>query len=77
MSTIRVVYQGAPPVFPATDQHPDAVRYQVGPYWVDAIGGEPTLEQIEAMLNPQKATNAGPTVDDLRALIASHNRGTA
>ena len=34
MATIRVIYE-AEPDFPA---HPDAVRYQVGDYWVDAIG---------------------------------------
>jgi hypothetical protein len=39
MTTIRVIYE-AEPDFPPTDQHPDAVRYQVGEYWVDAIGCE-------------------------------------
>lgn len=57
MSTIRCVYHpidGAPrqPSFPATDQHPDAARYLVGPYYVDAIGGEPNLADIEALLRP-------------------------
>jgi len=40
MSAIRVIYE-AEPDFPATDQHPDAVRYRVGEYWVDAIGASP------------------------------------
>jgi hypothetical protein len=44
MATIRVIYE-AEPDFPATAQHPDAVRYQVGEYWVDAVGGAPT--QVE------------------------------
>lgn len=49
MSTILCIYE-KPPTFPATDQHPDAVRYAVGPYIVDALGGEPALSQIEALL---------------------------
>jgi hypothetical protein len=49
--TIRCIYT-AEPSFPATDQHPDAVRYQVAGYWVDAIGGEPTQEEIDAVLLP-------------------------
>ena len=52
MSKIRVVYQSRPPAFPATDQHPQAVRYKVGPYWVDALEGAPTLQEVEAVLNP-------------------------
>jgi hypothetical protein len=38
MATIRVIYE-AEPDFPPTVHHPDAVRYQVGEYWVDAVGG--------------------------------------
>lgn len=53
MSEIRCVYT-AEPKFPATDQHPDAKRYKIGDYWVDAIGGDPTPEAIDAMLNPPK-----------------------
>lgn len=44
-----------PPSTPATNQHPDAVRY--GPYpiggvdwWVDATGGQPSQAAVEAML---------------------------
>ena len=37
--TIRVIYE-AEPSFPPTDYHPQAVRYQVGEYWVDAVGCE-------------------------------------
>ena len=51
MSTILIIYD-VEPTFPATDQHPNAVRYQVGGKWVDAIGGEPTQEEIDAVLNP-------------------------
>lgn len=53
MTSIRVVYF-AEPNFPATDQHPDAVRYFVGGKWVDAIDGEPTEADLSAFLNPPK-----------------------
>lgn len=49
--TIRTVYSEEP-TFPATDQHPDAVRYEVAGYWVDAIGGEPTPEEVVAFVTP-------------------------
>ena len=49
MAAIRVIYE-AEPHFPPSDQHPDAVRYQVGEYWVDAIGGEPALEEVDKVL---------------------------
>ena len=53
MTTIRVIYE-AEPDFPPTDQHPDAVRYQVGEYWVDAIdceaGGGPASEEVDQAL---------------------------
>lgn len=51
MSNIRCIY-GVEPTFPATDQHPDAIRYRVGSYWVDAVGGEPTIDAVEAVLRP-------------------------
>jgi hypothetical protein len=57
--TIRTVYTEAPP-FPATDQHPAAVRYHVGSRWVDAIGGQPTAEEIDAFLHPEP----NPSADD-------------
>lgn len=58
MSTIRCIYREAAPEFPATDQHPDAVRY--GPItldggavvFVDAIGGLPTSFDLSAVLYP-------------------------
>ena len=53
MSTIRVIYE-AEPDFPPSAQHPDAVRYQVGEYWVDAIdieaGAAPAEQEIDAVL---------------------------
>ena len=48
---IRAVYS-AQPTFPATDQHPNAVRYQVGARWVDAVGGEPTAQEVETAMVP-------------------------
>lgn len=74
MTQIRTVYHGEPQ-FPATDQHPDAKRYKVGAYVVDAIGGEPTLAEVQAVLNPPEPTPqdklaaTGLTVDDLKALL--------
>lgn len=38
------------PKFPATDQHPNAERFHVGPYIVDALGDAPTVVQIEEVL---------------------------
>lgn len=49
MSTILVVYQAAPN-FPATDQHPQAQRFQVGASVVDAIGIAPTQAEVDAFL---------------------------
>lgn len=51
MSKILVVYASDPP-FPATVQHPEAVRYQVDRYILDALEGEPTLQEIDAFFNP-------------------------
>ncbi|UZE47904.1 hypothetical protein ONR75_24010 [Rhodopseudomonas sp. P2A-2r] len=84
MSRIRCIYRDAPPEFPASDQSPDAVRY--GPLdmpdgsqvFVDAIGGEPTIGEIEGVLTPtappeptplQKLEAAGLSVAGLRALL--------
>ena len=52
MTNILVVYSGQPPNFPATDQNIDAVRYQFGNMWVDAIGGRPTQVELDAFLTP-------------------------
>lgn len=59
MSTIRCIYEQEPN-FPATDQHPDAVRYCIGARWVDAVGGEPTPAEIDKMLgrDPRDAIKA-------------------
>jgi len=54
VSTIRCVYESEPS-FPPSDQHPDALRYFVGARWVDAIGGSPTLAEVDAFLHPVPA----------------------
>lgn len=63
MSTIRCIYREAPN-FPATDQHPNAVRYQVGALFVDAIGGQPTQAEVDALLTPP------PTQDEIDTTAA-------
>jgi hypothetical protein len=61
MSTIRCIYypnadgSRRDPGFQATDQHPSAVRYPFdhatkGLLNVDAVGGAPTLAEIDAVL---------------------------
>ena len=82
MTQIRCIYS-AEPRFPATDQHPDAVRYQVGANWVDAIGDKPTQAEIDAVLNPpprqdtteQKLALIGLTVVELKAALAQTTTG--
>ena len=48
MTIIRMIYE-AEPDFPPTDQHPEAVRYQVGEFWVDAVGA-PAGEALDQAL---------------------------
>jgi len=53
MSTICCLYS-KDPGFPAADQHPDAVRYEISidPYTlVDAVGGRPTDAEIDAIIH--------------------------
>ena len=49
MSILRVIYEDEPD-FPPTVHHPDAVRYQVGEYWVDAVGGKPAEDEVDKTL---------------------------
>lgn len=77
MSQIRCIYhpvkgKATQPDFPATDQHPDAVRYLLGLYYIDAIGGKPTQEELDAALNPPAAQ---PALSDgkLADLLVSKN----
>lgn len=50
MTTIRMLHE-VDPGTPATDQHPDAVRYPVvaGPFrFADCVGGAPTQPELDA-----------------------------
>jgi len=49
MSILRVIYEYEPD-FPPTVHHPDAVRYRVGEYWVDAVGGQPAQDEVDQTL---------------------------
>jgi hypothetical protein len=71
MSTIRCVYSRAPS-FPATDQHPDAARYTVAGHTVDAVGGEPTAEEVAAFLAPPPPASVTMRQARLALLQAGH-----
>lgn len=69
MSAIRCIYHPnqdgsrRDPGFPATDQHPQAVRYAFdhpvrGALNVDAVGGAPVLSEIDAILTPPPPSTA-------------------
>lgn len=69
MTQIRCIYFPAndgtrtAPNFPATDQHPQAVRYAFdhptrGALNVDAVGGAPTLADVNASLGLDAASQA-------------------
>lgn len=49
--TIRALYSGEPN-FPASRQHPDAIRYRIGEWWVDADGPAPTQADIDEFRFP-------------------------
>lgn len=83
MSTIRCIFHPnvdgsrRDPGFPATDQHPQAVRYAVdhplrGALNVDAVGEAPTLAEVDVALNldaaapDRKASGAVDAVDRLQ-----------
>jgi protein-disulfide isomerase-like protein with CxxC motif len=72
MSQIRCIYRSQPN-FPATDQHPDAVRYQVGALFVDAIGGQPTQAEVDAVLGQDVTALAAKQrlIDDANDLAAA------
>ncbi len=83
MSTIRCVYDQEPS-FPSSDQHPDALRYFIGGKWVDAIGGQPTAQEVTNFLNPPARAadqleadclaylNGGTGLIDLRKVLKAH-----
>lgn len=62
MSQIRVIYHGQQPNFPATDQHPDAVRFTIqhptrGTLFVDAIGSYTPAQQAQDLVSIWTAVN--------------------
>lgn len=61
MATVLSIYTKKPH-FPATDEHPDAVLYQHGSYWVHAVGGAPTPAEVRGQpIDPRVAP--GPSAD--------------
>lgn len=56
------------PKFPATSQQPDAVRYLVGAYYVDAVGGEPSLSDVETFVGLGTTGTRTRLLPELRAL---------
>lgn len=41
------------PNFPSSESFPNAVRFQIGGRWVDAINGEPTEADVQKFLFPE------------------------
>lgn len=75
MSEIRAIYHGHVPNWPATDQHPDAVRYYV--LTDDAIAGEVLESEAERLAidklaadRQAAAAQAGAAQRSLEALAA-------
>ena len=66
---ICAVYEREPE-FPASDQHPDAKRYVIGRWVVDATGGCPTDQEVDATVHPPKAAS-GDRLAELEAQLAS------
>lgn len=56
MSNILIVYSEEPN-FPATDNNPDAVRYEINGQFIDATGGRPSNAEITAFFNAAKVQN--------------------
>lgn len=69
MSTIRVVYHGHEPSFPATDQHPDAVRYfDVGENIV-SLEEWKKLDNKSALVNAVDVIFGPPTREEINAFL--------
>lgn len=49
MSNIRIIYSEEPN-FPASDNSPTSVRYQMGRYWIDAEGGQPLQSEVDTFM---------------------------
>lgn len=68
----------AEPRFPATDQHPEAVRYQFGDIWVDAVGPLSEAEFIAWQLAGAKthaAVEISRVCEDRRSAITAASPG--
>lgn len=67
-----IVVYTAEPKFPASDQHPDAVRYRMTvagrDVWVDATGGQPTAAEVAALLNPPHRVSKATVIARLIAV---------
>lgn len=75
---IRAIY-AAEPRFPATDQHPEAQRYQFGDVWVDCVGGPLTQAEFEGYLLTQAKARAAQAItqsaEDRRSAITAASPG--
>lgn len=78
MSNLRGIWHGAVPPFPPTDQHPDARRF--GPItltdgrvvFVDALGPQPSVAEIEAALPPSPQGFGAPSPPPAAARLDAH-----
>ena len=48
------------PGFPVSDQHPEARRYEIGGFVVDALGGAPTEAEVSAVMTPPPSAAVDP-----------------
>lgn len=62
MSKIIAAYT-AEPNFPATDQHPQAIRQQIGPRWFDVLDGPITSADVK-VYDDEVATESRTSEDD-------------
>ena len=67
MRRIIAVHFGAAPAFTAQENHPDADRFQFGANWVDAIGGRPTQEEVDAVTKPTFSEEKAALIEKIRA----------
>jgi hypothetical protein len=73
---IRCIYIEGAPKFPAIDQHPDAARYTIRSdhlgrdVLVDATGGAPTTQEVDAVINPRASQLAAIESTRDAALLA-------
>lgn len=76
---IRCVYEQKPP-FPATDQHPDAVRHEVvvdgKTLFVDSVDDE-AVALREAAKDAEEVVSRAPTVEEIRVQVLQPAREPA